>query len=50
MIVLDAIAKALADVIKVKRLSGFSLVSHLYPYFGISRWCALCELVAILLL
>jgi hypothetical protein len=38
MIVLDAIAKALADVIKV---SGFSLVSRLYPYFRNSRWRAL---------
>ena len=41
MIVLDAIAKALADVINVKGLGGFSLVSRLYSHFRISRWCAL---------
>lgn len=47
MIVLDAIAKALADVIDVKRLGGFSLISRLYSYFHISRWVCAYELVAI---
>jgi hypothetical protein len=37
MIVLDAIVKALADVINVKRLGGFSLISRPYSYFRISR-------------
>jgi hypothetical protein len=37
MIVLDAIAKALADVIGVKRLGDFSLISRLYSYFRIPR-------------